>query len=62
MSCAPLRLRYFKVPSGRVHDGQMVMVHASTEALLERVLHTVRMTVIIMWMASVVVMSLNDLN
>ena len=62
MSCAPLRLRYFKVPSGRVHDGQMVMVHASTEALLERVLHTVRMTVTIIGMASVVVMSLNDLN
>ena len=38
MSCAPLRLRYFKVPSGRVHDGQMVMIHASTEALLERVI------------------------
>lgn len=38
MSRSSLRLRYFKVPSGRVHDGQMVMVHASTEAVLERVI------------------------
>ena len=38
MSCTPLRLRYFKVPSGGVHDGQMVMIHTSTEALLERVI------------------------
>lgn len=38
MSRSSLRLRYFKVPSGRVHDGQMVMVHASTEALLELVI------------------------
>lgn len=29
MSCTPLRLRYFKVPSGGVNDGQMVMIHAS---------------------------------